>query len=179
MDSFLISTGFSRCHSDPKVYTKKVGSHLIILVLYVDDLIITSNDSKLLNHVKRSLKKKFEMTDLGFLHYFLGLQVLQTNEGIFLSRSNYACDLLRRFHMDNCKPTPSPFQYGVKLSATYTSPEVDATLYRQLVGSLLYLTHTRPDISFVVGLIARYMQTPHESHWKEAKRILHYVHGTV
>jgi hypothetical protein len=154
MDSFLIATGFSRCHSDPNVYTKKVGSHLIILVLYVDDLILTSSDSKLLNHVKTSLKKKFEMTDLGFLHYFLGLQVLQTNEGIFLSRSKYACDLLCRFHMDDCKPTPSPFQSGVKLSATCTSPKVDATLYRQLVGSLLYLTHTRPDLSFDVGLVA-------------------------
>jgi hypothetical protein len=85
MDNFLIDIGFSRCHSDPNVYTKKVGSHLIILVLYVDDLILTGSDSKLLNHVKTSLKKKFEMTDLGFLHYFLGLQVLQTNEGIFLS----------------------------------------------------------------------------------------------
>jgi hypothetical protein len=130
MDSFLIATGFSRCHSDPNVYTKKVGSHLIILVLYVDDLILTGSDSKLLNHVKTSLKKKFEMTDLGFLHYFLGLQVLQTNEGIFLSQSKYACDLLRHFHMDDCKPSPSPFQSGVNLSATCTSPEVDATLYR-------------------------------------------------
>jgi hypothetical protein len=109
MDSFLIATGFSRCHSYPNVYTKKVGSHLMILVLYVDDLILTRSDSKLLNHVKTSLKKKFEMTDLGFLHYFLGLQVLQTNEGIFLSQFKYACDLLRRFHMDDCKPTPSPF----------------------------------------------------------------------
>jgi hypothetical protein len=95
MDNFLISTGFSRCHSDPNVYTKKVGSHLIILFLYVDDLILTGSDSKLLNHVKTSLKKKFEMIDLGFFHYFLGLQVLQTNEGIFLSQSKYACDLLR------------------------------------------------------------------------------------
>jgi hypothetical protein len=178
MDSFLIATGFSRCHFDPNVYTKKVGIHLIILVLYVDDLILTGSDPKLLNHVKTRLKKKFEMTDLGFLHYFLGLQVLQTNEGIFLSQSKYACDLLRLFHMDNCKPTPSPFQSGVNLSTTCTSPEVDATLYNQLVGSLLYLTHTHPDLSFVVGLIARYIQTPHESHWKEAKRILHYVHGT-
>jgi hypothetical protein len=83
------------------------------------------------------------------------------------------------FHMDDCKPTPSPFQSRVKLSGTCTSPEVDATLYCQLVGSLLYLTHTRPDLSFVVGLVARYMQTPHESHWKAAKRILRYVHGTV
>jgi hypothetical protein len=121
----------------------------------------------------------FEMTDLGFLHYFLGLQVFQTNEGIFLSQSKYAFDLLRRFHMDDCKPTPSPFHYGVNISATCTSPEVDATLYRQLVGSLLYLTHTCPDLSFVVDHVARHMQTLHESHWKATKRILHYVHGTV
>jgi hypothetical protein len=161
MDSFLIATGFSGCHSDPNVYTKKVVSHLIILVLYVNDLILTGSDSKLLNHVKPSLKKKFEMTDLGFLHYFLGLQVLQTNEGIFISQSKYACDLLRHFHMDDCNPTPSPFQSGVKLTSTFTSPEVDATLYRQLVGSLLYLTHTRPDLSFVVGLVAQvYANTP-------------------
>jgi hypothetical protein len=157
MDSFLIDTGFSRCHSDPNVYTNKVGSHLIILVLYVDDLILTGSDSKLLNHVKTSLKKKFEMTDLGFLHYILGLQVLQTNEGIFLSQSKYACDLLRHFHMDDCKLAPSPFHSGFKLTATCTSPEVDVTLYRQLVGSLLYLTHTHPDLSFVVGLVARYI----------------------
>jgi hypothetical protein len=129
--------------------------------------------------VKTNLKKKFEMIDLGFLHYFLGLQVLQTNDGIFLSQSKYACDLLRRFHMDDCKPTPSPFQSGVKLIATCTSLEVDATLYCQLVGSLLYLTHTHPNLSFVVGLVARYMQTPHESHWKVAKTILHYVRGIV
>jgi hypothetical protein len=104
---------------------------------------------------------------------------LQTNEGIFLSQSKYACDLLRRFHLDDCKPYPSPFQSGVKISTTCTSPEVDATLYHQLVGSLLYLNHTRPDLSFVFGLVARYMQTPHEIHWKVAKRILRYVRGTV
>jgi hypothetical protein len=113
MDNFLIDTRFSRCHFDPNVYTKKVGSHLTILVLYVDDLILTGSDSKLLNHVKTSLKNKIEMTDLGFLHYFLGLQVFQTNKGIFLSQSKYGCDLLHHFHMDDCKPTPSPFQSGV------------------------------------------------------------------
>ena len=81
--------------------------------------------------------------------------------------------------MDDCKPTPSPFKYGVNLTTTYTSPEVDATLYHQLVGSLLYLTHTHPDISFVVGLVSWYIQTPHESHSKATKRILRYVCGTV
>jgi hypothetical protein len=151
MDTFLIPIGFSRCHSDPNVYTKKVGIHLIILVLYVYDLILTGSDSKLLNHVKTSLKKKFEMTKLGFLHYFLGLQVFQTNEGIFLSQYKYACDIFCLFQMDDCKPTPSPFQSGFKLTTTCTSPKVDATLYRHLVGSLLYLT--QPVLIFPLLLV--------------------------
>ena len=78
MDSFLLDTGFSRCHVDPNVYTKKVGNHLIIFVLYVDDILLTSSDPKLLTHVKSSLKQNFEMLDLGHLHYFFSLQVLQT-----------------------------------------------------------------------------------------------------
>eukprot|EP00253_Pinus_taeda_P031088 PITA_31088 len=167
------------CHSDNTIYTKKEGKSLIILVLYVDDLILTGSDPNLINHLKSSLNKKFEMTDLGHLHYFLGLQVLQSKEGIFLSQSKYACDLLCFVHMEDCKPAPSPFQSGVKLSVSCTSPEVDATLYRQLVGKLLYLTHTRPDLSFAVGLVARFMENPRESHWKAAKRILRYVRGTI
>eukprot|EP00253_Pinus_taeda_P002442 PITA_02442 len=87
MDSFVLETGFSRCHLDNIVYTNKVDKSLIILVLYVDDLILTSSDPNLINHVKSSLKKKFEMTDLGHLHYFLGLQVLQSKKGISLSQS--------------------------------------------------------------------------------------------
>eukprot|EP00253_Pinus_taeda_P021158 PITA_21158 len=129
MDSFLLDTGFSRCHFDNTVYTKKV--------------------------------------------------VLQSKEGISLSQSKYVCDLLRHFHMEYYKPAPSPFQSRAKLSVTCTSPEFDATLYCKLVGKLLYLTHTCPDLSFAIGLIARFMKTPHESHWKEAKRILHYVQGTI
>ena len=85
MDNFLLENGFSRCHSDNIVYTKKVGKSLIILVLYVDDLILTSSDPNLINHVNSSLKKNFEMTDLGHLHYFLGLQVFKSKEGISLS----------------------------------------------------------------------------------------------
>eukprot|EP00253_Pinus_taeda_P004359 PITA_04359 len=88
MDSFLLETGFSRCHSDNIVYTKKVGKSLDILVLYVDDLILTGSDPNLINHVKSSLKNKFEMTDLGYFHYFIGLQVLQSKEVISLSQSN-------------------------------------------------------------------------------------------
>ena len=113
------------------------------------------------------------------MHYFFGLQVLQTKERVFLSQSKYACDILRRFHMEDCKPTPSPFLFGVKLSATCTSLELDATLYSHLVVSVLYLTHSHPNLSFVVGGVACYMQTPHEIHWKAAKRILQYIQGTI
>jgi hypothetical protein len=128
MDIFLLDIDFSRCHFDPNVYTKKVGSHLIILFLYVDDLILTSSDPKILTHVKSNLKNKFEMTDLCYLNYFLGLQVLQTKEGIFLSQSNYIdCELLFLFHMDDSKLYPSPFQSVVKLISSCTCPEFDAT----------------------------------------------------
>eukprot|EP00253_Pinus_taeda_P026218 PITA_26218 len=88
MDSFLLETGFCRCHSNNTAYTKKVGKSLIIIVLYVDDFILTSSDPNLINHAKSSLKKNFEMIDLGHLHYFLGLQVLQSKAGISLSQSN-------------------------------------------------------------------------------------------
>jgi hypothetical protein len=179
MDNFVLDTDFSRCHSEPHVYTKKVGIHLIILFLYVDGLIITSSHPKISNHVKTILKKKFEITELGYLHYFLGLQVFKTKEGIFLSQSKYACDLICFFHMKYSKPTPSPFQSGFKLATTCTSPKVDYTLYRQLVRILLCFTHTHPDLSFVVGLVSRYMQTPHESNWKATKRIHRYVWGTI
>jgi hypothetical protein len=109
------------------------------------------------------------MTNLGYLHYFLGLQVLQTKEGIFLSESKYACQLLRRFHMDDSKPTPSPFLYGVKLVATNTSPEFYATLYHPLVGSLLYLTHTSPHIPLLLVLFPSICKDPMKSIGKRLK----------
>ena len=85
MDRFILDTNFSRCHFDPKVYTKKIENPLIILVLYVDDIILTSSDHNLLTHVKSSLTMKFDMTELGHFHYFLGLHVLQTKERTFNS----------------------------------------------------------------------------------------------
>jgi hypothetical protein len=118
------------------------------------------------------------MTDLGLLHYFLGLQVLPLTDGLFISQSKYVMDLLTHFKMEYCKSCATPFHSGVKLSKTYQSPKVDATLYQQLVDSLIYLTHSRPDISFVVSVVSRFMQDPRESHWKFVKIIVHYLKGT-
>jgi hypothetical protein len=135
----------------------------------VDDLILTGSSPTLIDHVKSTLHQQFDMTDLGPLHYFLGLQITQSASRIGISQPKYALDLLNRFHMLDCKSAPMPFLSGVKLSTKCSTPLVDATLYRQLVGSLLYLTHSRPDISYAVGLVSRFMQEPHELHWKDAK----------
>eukprot|EP00253_Pinus_taeda_P027513 PITA_27513 len=119
------------------------------------------------------------MTDLGLLHYCLGIEVWQTKNHIFLSQSKYAKNLVDRFRMQDCKPATTPMEPGLKLSAQSSSPPVDETLFRQLVGSLIYLIATRPDISFAVSYISRFMSAPKADHWIAAKRVLQYVPGYV
>jgi hypothetical protein len=152
---------------------------LLLLVLYVDDLLITGCSTLVIVAVKRILHERFLMTDIGLLHFFLGLGISQDASGIKLSQAKYAQDLLERFHMTDYKSTPTPFLSGVKLEDGGETPLVESTLYRQLVGSLLYLTHSILDLSYAVGAVSRFMQEPHELHWKFAKCILRYVHGTI
>eukprot|EP00253_Pinus_taeda_P020737 PITA_20737 len=156
----------------PKAWTH---DSLLILVLYVDDLLITGSSASSIATIKRTLHDRFLMTDMGPLHFFLGLEISQDATGIKLSQAKYARDLLERFCMNDCTPTPTPFLSGVRLEDGGDTPLVDNTLYRQLVGSLLYLTHSRSDLSYAVGAVSRYMLEPHELHWNFAKRILRYV----
>jgi hypothetical protein len=104
------------------------------------------------------------MTDMGLLHFFLGLEINQDASGIKLSQAKYARDLLERFHMIDCKSAPTPFLSGVKLEDGRKTPLVDITFYRPLVRSLLYLTHSRPDLSYAVGIVSKFMKEPHEIH---------------
>jgi hypothetical protein len=115
---------------------------LLLIVLYVDDLLMTGNLTLAIDSTKSTLHDRFSMTDLGLLHYFLGLEVSQSTSGIKMAQSKYASDLLVHFQMTEFKPTTSPFLSGVRFEDAGTTPLVDSTLYRQLVGSLLYLTHT-------------------------------------
>lgn len=114
----------------------------------------TSSNPKLIVHVNTSLKNNFEMIYLGHLHYFLGLQDLQIQKVTSPSEPKYACDLLRCFYIDDCKPISTPFQCGFKRSFHYPSPKFDATLYCQFIDNILYLTHTQLYIPFVVGLVS-------------------------
>jgi hypothetical protein len=175
----MLSQNFARCKSDPNVYMLRTTDSLLLLVLYVNDLLIIGYSTSMIAAVKKILHDRFLMTDMCPLHFFLGLEISQDASGIKLSQAKYARDLLERFHMTDCKSSPTPFLSRVKLEDSRESPLVDNTLYRQLVGSLLYLTHSISDLSYALGAISRFMQEPHELHLKAAKRILRYVHGTI
>ncbi|XP_042400836.1 secreted RxLR effector protein 161-like [Zingiber officinale] len=128
---------------------------------------------------KRAMTKEFEMTDIGIMSYYLGIEVKQRDDDIFISQERYAKEILKKFDMNNCKPVGTPVECGIKPHKNQDGEKVDPTLFKSLVGSLRYLTCTRPDILFGVGLVSRYMEAPTTSHLKIAKRILRYIKGTI
>eukprot|EP00253_Pinus_taeda_P009747 PITA_09747 len=128
--------------------------------------------------IKKELGKGFEMTDLGYVHYYLGIEVTQHPKSIFLSQKKYIGDLLNRFDMSECNPLTTPMEQNLNITSIEGKEFEDATKDRQLVGSLNYLTTTKPDISFAVGILSRFMQKPCEGHWSTTKRVLKYLKGT-
>jgi hypothetical protein len=178
IDTYLIKSGFSRSQNEPTLYTK-TDQHgkILIVCLYVDDMIYTGNLE--LTNFKHAIKYEFEMTDLGIMKYFLGIKVDQSTKGIFVCQKKYATDIIKRLCMEECNPAETPIPLGTKLSKKYEGPTVEPTLYKSLVGSLLYLTTTRPNIMYAAILVSRYMESPKDSHWKMVKQILRYVAGTL
>ena len=124
------------------------------------------------------MKREFEMSMVRELNYFLGLQVKQWEDGIFISQEKYAKNLVKRFGLDSKKHTSTPMSSSSKLSIDANGVDVDPTLYRSMIGSLLYLTASRPDIAFSVGVCARCQAAPKESRLTAVKRIIRYVNGT-
>ena len=124
------------------------------------------------------MKRELEMSMVGELNYFLGLQVKQQKDGIFISQEKYAKNLVKRFSLDFKKHTPTPMRSSVKLSLDATGVDIDPTLYRSMIGSLLYLTASRPDIAFSVVVCARFQVVLKESHLTVVKRIIRYTNGT-
>ncbi|KAK9706501.1 hypothetical protein RND81_07G130100 [Saponaria officinalis] len=151
---------------------------MLIVCLYVDDLIFTGNCEVMLKAFKKSMMDEFEMSDLGKMHYFLGIEVVQSTNGIFICQQKYVREILDKFQMRNCNPVNTPNEFGLKLNKDPGGTKVDSTLYKQIVGSLMYLTATRPDIMYSVSLISRYTEKPTHMHLSAAKRILRYLQGT-
>ena len=121
---------------------------------------------------KKAMAREFEMTDIGLMAYYLGIEVKQMEEGIFISQEGYAKEILKKYEMLDCKPVSTPVECGVKLSRHDEEENVNPILFKSLVGSLRYLTCTRPDILYGVGLVSHYMEAPTITHLQTAKRIL-------
>lgn len=168
-DSYFLNHGFTKSPNEPSLYIKRNGQKFLIVCLYVDDLIYTGNDRSMMVDFKRSMMKEFEMTDLGLMKYFLGIQVKQAKGEIIISQEKYAQDLLRKFHMKNCKPVATPMAANKKLKQDDGAAKVDASMYRSLVESLLYLTHTRPDLTQAVSMVSRFLNNPSKLHFGAAK----------
>jgi hypothetical protein len=177
----LIDLGFSPSKADVSLFIYNKNGIQLYMLIYVDDIIIIGSSSSVVSHLIAQLRDDFAVKDLGSLSYFLGIQVCHTSKGLLLSQQKYITDLLTRTNMIHSKGVPTPMLPKEKLSlhdGTPLSPE-DATRYRSVVGSLQYLSHTRPDISFSMNRVCQFLSKPTTEHWSVVKRILRYLHETI
>jgi hypothetical protein len=178
IDNFLTRLGFTKSKADSNIYFKIMDNEPVILVLYVDDLFLTGEEN-LISECKKRLATEIEMKDLGLMHYFLGLEVWQSPERIFLNQGKYTVEILKRFDMLECKPMNTPMEAKLKLLVDTLSDLIDATLYRQIIGSLMYLMNTKPDICFVVNTLSQFLVEPRRVHLVAAKHVMRYFKGTI
>jgi hypothetical protein len=177
--SQLLHLGFTASSADSSLFIFHDKHIIAYLLLYVDDIVITSNTPSYLDHLIQSLSSVFELKDLGPLSYFLGLQIHRTSQALYLSQTKYATDLLHKHHMFDTKPAKTPCIPNTRLTLTEGTPLQEPHSYRSLVGALHYLTFTRPDLSFAVHQVCQFMHSPTTTHLTAAKRILRYLRGTL
>ena len=181
LDNQLKAMKFSQCTSDPCIYLQEIEGTLFILAVYVDDIILGGACESLIKSIKAALSSRFAVTDMGKLHHFLGVKVVQNVGNIWIGQAAYCKDLLVRFRMDQSNSTETPMDVSCRLLKSEADDEsCSKEMYQSAVGSLLYLsTRTRPDISFAVGNVARFNAQPNSTHWSAVKRILRYIKGTT
>jgi len=180
IDNFLHRVGFLKCTTEYGVYVKSLNvTETMLIYLYVDDLLVTGSSSTCIDQLKEDLKREFEMTDLGALSYFLGLEFAYDRRGIIMHQRKYILEVLKKFNMMDCNPAATPAELSLKLIQDETEVLVDETLYRQMIGSLRYICHSRPEITYSVGIVSRFLSNPKQSHLVAAKRILRYLKATL
>ncbi|KAJ9557114.1 hypothetical protein OSB04_011728 [Centaurea solstitialis] len=178
LTTHLLSKGFKRGTIDTTLFLKKEGDDLLLVQIYVDDIIFGSTNPELCTKFSKIMETEFEMSMMGELNFFLGIQVKQNPDGIFINQSKYIKDMLKKFNMTDCSPIKTPMPTGNLLGPDLAGKSVDQKIYRSMIGSLLYLTATRPDIMFATCFCARFQANPKESHLAAVKRILRYLKGT-
>lgn len=175
LSTALISLGYSPSSADHSLFTKLHNSHFTALLVYVDDIVLTGDDLQEIQSVKQFLDSTFKIKDLGKLKYFLGLEIARSTQGIFLNQRKYALELLEDSGLLATKPSTTPFDCSLKLHDSDSPPYEDETTYRRLVGRLLYLTTTRPDIAFIVQQLSQFISQPLQVHHSAAIRVLKYL----
>ncbi|GKC64324.1 retrovirus-related pol polyprotein from transposon TNT 1-94 [Tanacetum coccineum] len=179
LSKFLLANNFFKGAVDPTLFTRKSGKHILLVQIYVDDIIFASTDHNACNIFSKEMSSKFQMSMMGQMSFFLGLQVSQSPRGIFINQAKYALETLKKYGMDLSDPVDTPMVDRLKLDEDLMGIPVDQTRFRGMVGSLMYLTASRPDLVFAVCMCARYQAKPTKKHFEAIKRVFRYLKGTI
>ena len=166
LSTYLQGVGFKQSYVDTSLFTHHTASTTTSLLVYVDDIIITGNDKKFIDHIKHQLDLTFSIKDLGPIHYYLGIECLRNNTGMVLTQRKYAIELLKEAKMLHVKPAATPLDPNIKLNKTDGELLPDPSFYKTMVGKLLYLTMTRPDLSYNAQSLSQFLQEPRTPHLK-------------
>nr|GFB53981.1 putative ribonuclease H-like domain-containing protein [Tanacetum cinerariifolium] len=177
LSKYLLMNGFQKGTIDQTLFIIRQREDFILVQVYVDDIIFGSSNPQLCREFEALMHEKFQMSAMGELNFFLGLQVLQTEDGIFLSQDKYIGDILKKFRYSDVRSLNTHMDKENPWGKDGTGKDVDLHLYRSMIGSLMYLTASRPDIMFVVCACARHQVTPKECHLHAVKRIFRYLKG--
>ena len=175
----LLSWGFYNSVSDTSLFYSRKNGKLLLLLVYVDDILITGECSLDVQHLIQDLHHQFALKTLGSVSYFFGFEVLRISSSLHLNQAKYASDLLQKTNMINAKSCPTLMCLGNKFSFHDSEAFPRPSLYRSTIGSLQYLTLTRPDLAFSVNKLSQFSQAPTVAHWNASKHILRYIKGTL
>uniref|UniRef100_A0A3Q7XZQ9 Uncharacterized protein LOC113786557 n=1 Tax=Cicer arietinum TaxID=3827 RepID=A0A3Q7XZQ9_CICAR len=179
LSTFLCERGFDKGEVDKTLFVKRENGHTLLVQIYVDDIIFGSTNKDICEEFSLIMQGEFEMSMMGKLNYFLGVHIKQLEHGIFINQAKYCKELLKKFEIENCKESTTPMGSGTYVDKDASGISIDISKYRGMIGSLLYLTASRPNIMFSVCLCARFQADPKESHLVAVKRIMKYLKGTT
>ncbi|GJT29435.1 uncharacterized mitochondrial protein-like protein [Tanacetum coccineum] len=164
---------------DPTLFTRRAGNDILLVQIYVDDIIFASTNTAMCDEFANQMTNRFKMSMIGQMSFFLGLQISQSPKGIFINQSKYVSEIVKKYGLHTTDSIDTPTIENKKLDEDLQGKPVDATLYRDMIGSLMYLTSSRPDLNYAICLCARYQAKPTKKHLQAVKRIFRYPNRTI